>query len=1002
MGILLILFGQLLLIAIVTIVLYQLKSRITLAPLYIFIGSNQYSQHFLSNTLTFEGYSVATGSIVVFCSSLFAVLLIYIKEGVPKTRTLILGVVIVNFTLTAFAGLTKLGTTYFAAVSSSNQLIESALNINYPLFLFGTILLLIDSFLVVIVYEFFVTRTKFMKRFGGIMVALISVLYFDSIAFSFGLSRLRSSYTTILIGQVVAKTVAGGFYGIILYGFIKFSEQPSKRFFRRTSTDSRDIFSILTYREKYRGISDTVSSFENQLTSQLVNTLETMSDNFVSFNKKWQYTYVNKPACEFFGMDADHLIGKNIWKLFPHLVATSFYENCHLAAGSGREVDVVDHDEFSEKWFHLRFIPSGTGLSIFFRDITDTRTAEERITKAQQRNEALLKSLPDLMFVIDREGKFIDFHNPHGKETIADPADYLGASVFEILQPELAKKTVELISRTIETGEIIEHNYELEFPGGTKFFESRYIKNSDDDVISVVRDITEEIQVENALKESESKYRSLIEQASDGILVYDFEGNMLEFNAATVKYSGYTREEFAKKTIMDLLFVDDLIDLPIPYDRLKNGETTSSTRRIKRKDGSAIMMDISSRMNDKGNIIAITRDISDRLAVEREVIEGEKRFKTLTENLPIGVFQTDIHGKCVYVNDFWRRITGLTFEESMGEGWISGIHPDDRTRMIREWGNAFENSRDFMYECRSINRNGKITQIQGLAIGITDSNGKIYAYIGTHVDVTEQRKTDAELALYRENLEELVEARTAELEIEKVKAQSADKLKSAFLATMSHELRTPLNSIIGFTGILLNEFAGPLNEEQSKQLSMVKNSGKHLLSLINDILDLSKIEAGELSFSASSFDYSRSIRKVIEIVRPLADAKGLMLELIDPLEKIDLVNDERRIEQVLINLLDNAVKFTDSGTVQIDWHVRNNILITKITDTGIGIRKEDLTKLFIPFSQIETGISRNHQGTGLGLSISKKLVKLLGGNIAVESELGTGSTFIVTFPLTKI
>lgn len=268
-----------------------------------------------------------------------------------------------------------------------------------------------------------------------------------------------------------------------------------------------------------------------------------------------------------------------------------------------------------------------------------------------------------------------------------------------------------------------------------------------------------------------------------------------------------------------------------------------------------------------------------------------------------------------------------------------------------------------------------------LSLRAFDKNEPLKGAVGIIEDITEER--------------EAAEALRRAME----RAQEADRIKSAFLATMSHELRTPLNSIIGFTGIMLQGLAGPLNEEQHKQMTMVQNSSRHLLALINDVLDISKIEAGQLDLARATFAVKPAIEKVVKMVTPLATQKGLELHLEVAADVNRLVTDQRRFEQILLNLANNAIKFTEQGRVTLSCRRENTDLILSVTDTGMGMRAEELGRIFQPFHQIDSGLARKHEGTGLGLSICKKLLELMGGSIEARSQWGAGSEFIVRLPL---
>ena len=296
--------------------------------------------------------------------------------------------------------------------------------------------------------------------------------------------------------------------------------------------------------------------------------------------------------------------------------------------------------------------------------------------------------------------------------------------------------------------------------------------------------------------------------------------------------------------------------------------------------------------------------------------------------------------------------------------------------------------------------NDQIRWVSEHAEIICDIENKVTACIGIVQDVTEKLNNDKELQKYRQDLETMVISRTAELEAAKQVAEIANKAKSSFLSNMSHEIRTPMNAIFGYTELLRKE---ALSAKQLEHLEKLMMSAEHLLSIINDILDISKIEAGKVTLEAQNFEPARIIDQVCKMLSQEISKKNLHIKV--DLDKIPLVvnGDGHHLSQILLNLIGNAVKFTKVGTVDVSGSIlkqddKKIVLRFSVKDTGIGMTKDQMNRLFEDFSQADESITRLYGGTGLGLAISKKLTRLMGGKIGVESEFGTGSTFWIEIP----
>ncbi|HSN16130.1 MAG TPA: ATP-binding protein, partial [Anaeromyxobacteraceae bacterium] len=529
---------------------------------------------------------------------------------------------------------------------------------------------------------------------------------------------------------------------------------------------------------------------------------------------------------------------------------------------------------------------------------------------------------------------------------------------------------------------------------------------------------------EDALRRERQLVDTIIASAPGVIYLYDETGRFLRWNANFTAVTGYTDAEVAAMRPDDFFRGEDLVRVRERIGQVFETGTGSVEAGFVAKDGSVTPYYFTGRrieFEGRRCLVGMGIDLRERARAEAAARELERRFEIVAENLREGLVIASPDLELLYWNPAALRLIGFDdpeegrplehefdrhFELFTRDG---DPLPPDRWPLARVRAGETLDGIELRVRRRSTGRERVLSYSGGR---VTYEPGRSLAFV-TLQDVTERLAAEAErrraeiaLREAKADLEQKVEARTAELQAALVQAEAADRVKSAFLATMSHELRTPLNSILGFTGILLQGLAGPLAPEQEKQLGMVRGSARHLLDLINDVLDISKIEAGQLEIRAEPVDLRATVERAVAALRPTAEQKGLQLTTTLPGALPPLVSDRRRLDQILLNLVNNAVKFTDRGSVAVLVEAGPAVALRGrpavrilVRDTGVGIRPGDLATLFQPFRQLDTGLARAHEGTGLGLAICRRLAELLGGEIRAESTFGAGSTFLVTLPL---
>ncbi len=560
--------------------------------------------------------------------------------------------------------------------------------------------------------------------------------------------------------------------------------------------------------------------------------------------------------------------------------------------------------------------------------------------------------------------------------------------------------------------------------------------------------ITEIRQSQKNIEQSETMVRRLLESAPDALLLVDIQGNILFANKEVEKIFGYSPNELIGRW-HDILVPDSIRSIHTSHRSkyFKNPHTRPMGEDLElwglKKDGQQFPIAIKLSpliLEDQTQVICIVRDITKQKQSEDAIKRRSNELKSLyemgqgvSEFLSIDqVIQSALKGiknsispdtSDIFIREGNKLIPQLGHDKINGlinanqhfhkvDECLCGLAASTEKPVYSE--NILKDKRCTWTECKnagiksfaSIPLKGKEGLIGVMGVGSLTKRdfGKQSEFLETLAQQVAIALENAlfyrKISTYADDLEKQVNERTQELQAALKKAESADRLKSTFLASMSHELRTPLNSIIGFTGIMLQGIVGSLNEEQTKQLTMVKNSAGHLLGLINDILDLSKIEAGEVKIQLEDIDFVKIVEKVIQTIQPMSDKKQLELSYETSDRLFSIKSDAQKVEQILINLINNAIKFTEKGSVKIICEKDNDYLKTSIIDTSIGLKKNQLKAVFNTFHQTDTGLARKYEGTGLGLSICKKLTGLLGGQIWAESDgKDKGCVFSFTLPL---
>ena len=766
--------------------------------------------------------------------------------------------------------------------------------------------------------------------------------------------------------------------------------------------------------ESNQSYSQQTKSALNQSREMLQLILDTIPARVFWKSKDLTYLGCNKPFAEDAGLESTiSIIGKTDFDLGWSELAERYRKDDKLVIETGvpkfNFEEPLIRGDGTKRWLKTSKVPLRNedgeiiGIMGTYEDITEYKSANESLQRERILLRTLIDNLPDVIYAKDRDGRktlanLADVKNT-GHQT---EAEILGKTDFDIYSKEEAQNFFEDDQSVFNTGNPVlnKEEYFIDTNGKKKWLLTSKVplRDSLNNIIGLIgigRDITDQKHVEENLRETAEKFQLIFENAFDGMSIYEdnpdpLKRKLVNCNSRYAEMSGRSREE-----LLNICNTFDLQKILSEEDSKYNNHIYKGTFSWIRPDGKENVIEYTAvpiKMNGKTFTIGIDRDITEKVRSEEAILRERILLRTLIDNLPDLIYVKDIYYRKSISNLADVRCLGKKSEDEVLGKTDFDLFPkeiaekfyEDDQLVIRN-GKTVTNREEYY-----IDDEGNKRWLLTSKLPLRDSEDKIIGLIGIGHDITQRKIAEEKL---KQTYDDLQKANNDLI--------NANKVKGQFLANMSHEIRTPLNAVIGMTGLLLDT---QLDSEQRDFAETIYSSGDILLSLINDILDYSKIEAQKLEIEKQPFDLRLCIEEALDLVTSKATDKNLeLLYSVEDVLSTNVIGDVTRLRQILLNLLSNSIKFTDKGEVEVAvfGQIRDHYeyqLHFSVRDTGMGIPPDRQDKIFQSFTQVDATTTRRFGGTGLGLAISKQLCELMGGTMWIESSgvQGEGSTFHFT------